>query len=309
VVLLPVGEDPDSFSRKLTSEEFRDYIGKHEQNFIRFKTELLMREAEDDPIKRAQLVTNVMQSVSIIPDRILRAEYIKECSTLLKIKEEILYDEVRKKILSTGRDFPRNYEKTNPAVKQSAHMPAFVQGIYSQANEREILYFLLNYGNTDFSTDIQNKTPQKVAQYIINEIQNEELEFQNLIYRQIYEDFEKYLADNEIPQIDYFLHHTNQEIRSITAEIISPTYELSKLWKKRGSGEGNPEDRLSETVPEAIVRFKFKILEQMIAEIDNDISQTDSENSERFIELFTKKGKLDEVKIQLKTEAGDRIIL
>ncbi len=310
VVLLPDGEDPDSFSRKSTAEEFHNYIKKHEQNFIRFKTELLMHEAENDPIKRAQLVTNVMQSVSIIPDRILRAEYIKECSTLLKIKEEILYDEVRKKVLqNTGHDQSKRYETTNTNIKTTAHIPAFVQGIYSEANEREVLYFLLNFGKMKLDSENTSETATKAAEYIISEIQNEELDFQNLIYKQIFEDFEKFLVINEVPDTNYFLHHQNPEIRSITAEIISPGYELSKLWKKRGGGEKPIEERLHESIPEAIVRFKFKILELMIADIDADISATNADNSERFIELFTQKVKLDEVKVLLKTDAGERIIL
>lgn len=102
VLLLPDGDDPDSFSRKHNATEFRKYIDDHEENFIRFKTNLLLKDAQRDPIKRAGLISDMARSIGLIPDKVIRYTCLTECATLLNVNEQIILDEIKKHLLQRG---------------------------------------------------------------------------------------------------------------------------------------------------------------------------------------------------------------
>jgi len=280
IVALPDGEDPDSFAQSKTNEEFNDYIEKNEIDFIEFKTKLLADEAKNDPVKRAQLVKDVISSVSAIPDKILRAEYIRTSSKLLDIKEEILYDEVRK---SLTKRFDENrkklYRESISKTKQSPQIPAEISGVFSEINEKEIIKFLINFGNELISFDEEKGENITVAQYIISEIKNEKLEFNNLIYKEIFEDYENFFVSDNESITDYFLKHQNVKISQVVAELSGPDIELSKLWIKKGGSNDLPGNRLHETVPEAIAKFKLKIVQTKIKELDKKIINLYNKNS------------------------------
>ncbi len=155
VVMLPEGEDPDSFARTHSSSEFLDFIETSEKDFISFKTEKLLAEAQHDPIKRAQLISDIVRSVSVIPDGIMRSVFLKDCGLLLGVEEQVLYTEVNKIRRSRQeqkwkREQSSRREFTEPAratVPQQPLVPGFVENIYSEVEEREIIYFLLKFGN------------------------------------------------------------------------------------------------------------------------------------------------------------------
>ncbi len=298
IVLLPEGEDPDSFSRSISNKDFIDYITKNEQDFIKFKTGLLLNEAKNDPIKRAGLVRNIVKSISVIPDVILRSEYIKECSAMLNVREETLYFALSR-IMRGAKTKP--ISKSKNKLRQTPQLPAGLKGIYSEANEKEIIEYLLKYGKNIISfNDGTNEDDETVAEFIISQMKSDELEFINLVYVKIFEDFDLFLSKNEFPEIEYFIRHTDENIRSITTEIISPTKELSKLWTKRGGTIDMPENRLGETVPEAIERFKLKIVQIRINDINKEIKKLKPEEyDEKLIKLLNELKKLDQTKVLL----------
>lgn len=304
IVALPDGEDPDSFAQSQSAEDFSQFISDNEVDFIEFKIKLLAVEAKNDPVKRAQLVKDVIASVSFIPDKILRAEYIRTSSDLLNIQESILYEEVRKIISKKFDDNRKKLQRENTTQKrQSPQIPAGIKGIFSETNEKEIIQFLLNFGKEIISYDEENDKQISVAEYIIQEIKNENLEFNNLIYNEIFEDYESFFVDNNESGIDYFLKHQNNKISEVVAELISPNIELSKIWIKKGSGVDKPGNRLHETVPEAIAKFKLKIVQKKIKEIDDTIINLYSKEDEESRELLEKyreeKLTLNEFKVKL----------
>ncbi|MCD4795083.1 MAG: DNA primase [Bacteroidales bacterium] len=305
IVTLPEGEDPDSFARSKSTQELETFINENEKDFIEFKAKLLAEDAHNDPVKRANLVKDIVRSVAVIPDKILRAEYIRSTAKLLDTKEEILYEEVRRVLRKNYDDNRKRFNQhTYKKTIQTPQIPAEITGVFSEINEKEIISYLLNFGNEIISYDENNIANLTVAQYIINEIKNEHLEFNNLIYKEIFEDYEEFFSSDNESIIDYFLKHQDEKISSIVAELTGPSKELSKkLWSKQGGTTDLPGMRLYETVPEAIDKFKLKIVQIKIKEIDQKIikiyEQESEEQEEKLEKLRQEKLKLNDFKIKL----------
>ncbi|MGM0552171.1 MAG: DNA primase, partial [Bacteroidota bacterium] len=195
VVLLAEGEDPDSFAQAHTATELLEYMQENERDFITFKTSLLKEEAESDPVKRAGMVTEIVRSISVIPENIQRTIYIKQCSDILQMDEQVLHNEVNKiKKRKAEQEFKRErYRVAEQSPQGLPSVPAFVQEIYSEPQEKEIIRLLLHYGEQKLYEYKEDKYDEprvvSVAEYIITEILNDDLEFRNLIYKQIFEEY------------------------------------------------------------------------------------------------------------------------
>jgi DNA primase len=282
VVLLPDGEDPDSYSRKLSSKEFIDFIKKEEKDFISFKTRLLMEEAENDPVKKANLINDIIRSISVIPDTITRSVYIKECSKILNTEERILYSQVYRIRRKKAEDKYSQYTRDEIVRFQSAPIPAFVKEIYSEPQEKILVRFLLQYGNERLF-EIQDEQSGveyiSVAEHIINEILNDELEFKNLLYRQIFEEVHECIKRGEVIDIRYFVNHRDPGISKIAVDLLSFPYELSKLHKKKGANVETEDMLLKKNIPKAIIEYKRKILEIAQKEKVEEIRQAQEQNA------------------------------
>lgn len=262
VLALPENEDPDSYSKKLNFDELVDFFNNNETDFILYKTNLLLKDAKNDPVKRSNLISDIVKSISLVPDTILRSEYIKECSTILNVSERVLYSEVRKLYLKKN-----NVDRDNVNVlREKSHqiempqIPAFVEEIYCEAQEREIIYFLLNYGNYELNDESDDNSKLTVAEYIIKEIQSDDLKFKNLIYNSIFEIFHEHLTNN-IPISDrVFINHEDERVRKLAADLLSRSYHLSPRWEKSGNIIESEEMRLDKDVPKSIIVYKSKIL-------------------------------------------------
>ncbi len=300
IIALPQGEDPDSFAKNKTREELTEYFDKHEKDFIEFKINLFAGEAKDDPVKRANLIRDIVKSVSVIPDKILRGEYIKSVSKQLGVNEETLYSEVTKLLRKKFDDNRnKNYGKFGREPVKP-RLPNETTGIYFEVIEKDILNFLLNYGNQIIEID---ETEEKitVAEFIISEIKNDDLEFHNLVYKEIFRDYERYFSENNESVQEYFLKHENEKISEIAAEILGPKQELSKIWNTYGSSDDNIEKRLNKIVPEIIDTFKLKIVQLKTEEIKKQIAELPKNENydDNLNELLEKLKLFDDLKIKL----------
>jgi DNA primase len=191
IVLLPDGEDPDSYSKKVSNEEFRGFIRDNETDFIRFKTRMLLSEAKSDPVQRANLIKDIVKSIAVIPEAITRTVYIKECSTQMEVPEAVLYNEVNK--LQKQKSFQDRNKYPGPEdlpvikvtqQKQIAHEPV------TYHSERAIIRLLLKFGSDVFERKTNREdgreTVTTVADYIVNEIINDELGFENTVFTEIF---------------------------------------------------------------------------------------------------------------------------
>lgn len=309
VLLLPDGEDPDSYSKKVSTTGFTDFIQANETDFIRFKTRLLVKESQNDPVKRATLISDVVRSIAVIPDNIIRSVYIRECSKMLDIEEAVLYNETfkirREKAFSRqpGMEYVRSsVNAPQVPVKQEIRL-----GI-TYPHEKELLRILLLYANKEVRLEDENNPT--VLQYIISEIKNDDLEFQHPVYKRIFEEAQRILQAGEIFDNQTFTHHADPDICRIAVDLTTENYELSMIWRKNEVRPQTEDMKLKELVPEIVMAFKNKKVIDMIKENQQAIVAAQKNNDQEYLQLLQQKFIiLNELKKSFSKKLGDRIII
>lgn len=316
VVILPEGEDPDSFSKSLSVRELKQYINDNETDFINFKTSILLEDAKNDPVQRARLISDIVKSVSLIPNSITRSIYIKECSGLLDVKEDALYSELNRIMFKRKEDErKKKFSQSNQEIKQQTQntaIPGFVEEVFAEVNEKEIVSLLITYGKEELfkesEGDVFSERIVTVAEYIITEILNDDLEFKNLIYKQIFEEYNQLFNNNDLPDAKFFINHKDKEIRTLAANIFSDTYKTSAIWTKGGKHISSPKSTLKTDVPKAINSYKLRIIQQAVKENEIQIKNTSADDFENIKTLLEQKISLNKIKTELAKETGKRII-
>ena len=312
VVLFPDGEDPDSFSQGRSSSEFIEFIDSQEQDFITFKTEVLIADTKNDPIKRANMITDIVRSVAVIPDGIKRSVFLKECSKLLDTEEAVLYSEVNK-IREKRREQAWKKERSRPdqlVVPEQPTVPSFVQNVYSEIEEREIIYFLLKFGNQKLKLSGEENPDITVAQYIIREIQNDELEFTNLVYKQVFEDVKAMIESGREISERVFTFHDNKEVQDLAVDIVTSKYELSNVWKRKESYIELPGENLGVEVPKALLLYKLRVVGVALEDLRKQIGDAEKgKDDDRVMELMAHLRDLEGAKNEISNVIGERIIL
>jgi DNA primase len=283
VVPLPEGEDPDSFSKKLSASEFQEYIKENEKDFISFKTRLLMRDMEQDPVGKAGLINDVIRSISVIPDTVMRSVYIKESARMLDIEERILYSQVYRLRKKKAEDRYNKESRQEEIRIQSTTLPSFIKEIYSELQEKLLVRFLLQYGNErlyEIQDEHAGNEYISVAEYVVNEILNDELEFKNLLYRQIFEEVNNLIQKGEVIEIKYFVHHEDPRISQLAVDLLSSPYSLSKVHSRKGAMVEAEDMLLKKNVPKALIEYKRKILEVAQREKEEQIREVQQVNND-----------------------------
>ncbi|MEE9463790.1 MAG: DNA primase [Bacteroidales bacterium] len=283
VVPLPEGEDPDSFSKKLSASEFQEYIKENEKDFISFKTRLLMRDMEQDPVGKAGLINDVIRSISVIPDTVMRSVYIKESARMLDIEERILYSQVYRLRKKKAEDRYNKESRQEEIRIQSTPLPSFIKEIYSELQEKLLVRFLLQYGNErlyEIQDEHAGNEYISVAEYVVNEILNDELEFKNLLYRQIFEEVNNLIQKGEVIEIKYFVHHEDPRISQLAVDLLSSPYSLSKVHSRKGAMVEAEDMLLKKNVPKALIEYKRKILEVAQREKEEQIREVQQVNND-----------------------------
>ncbi len=313
VLLLPDGEDPDSFSRNQSASEVMKFIEENEVDFVLFKTKLLMKEAKNDPIQRASLISDIVRSIAIIPDAITRSVYVKECGGLLLTEESVLFNEIIK--IRRGK-FEQKYQVKLPESLTLKNERPVIDAkiIAGEIQEKEIVRLLLNYSDHIlFSGDQENSKDKwiiTVAQYIVNEIEHDELEINHPVYKIIFEEFSR-LVNNSIEFDEkYFLHHPDSAISSTAIDLLTTNHVLSKIYKRGGSFIETEEMKLQELVPATILDFKSKKVITALSEIRSQLLEAQKANDfEKIEELQIRIQNLNSIKKTFAKSMGNRTIL
>ena len=280
VVLLPDGDDPDSFAKKQSASSFTEYIKNHEVDFIRFKTNLLLDSAGNDPIKRAELISDIVQSIAIIPDTIVRSVYTKECSRLMEISEEVLLREINKIKLSqlqngtppnkktlseTSADKQNSQEEgtQNDDTETLMETQGVPQGVLQEKRvpspldpfEKTLVRYMIRYGFHDLFSEINEETGEtetwKVIPYILTDLRNDEIEFQHPLYKKVIAEI-NHIFDQEGEHLTrYFLAHPDEEISRLAVDLVSEKYQLSKIHTKFQTIESE-EEKLADLIHRAL---------------------------------------------------------
>ena len=314
VVLLPQGEDPDSFAKSQDATQFIDYIKKHQTDFIRFKTSLLLDEAGSDPIKRAALIGDIVRSIAIIPDRVIRSVYVKECSTLLETDEKLLYAEIGK--YQNGRSF-QNSDRVTPVKSNEEALPSSEATHPSTAceeEERNIIRYLIRYGERELysapdETQQGRSVSVSVARYFLTELAHDHLAFAHPLHVFILKEIETHLDDPSFVAESYFVQHHDPEISRLSSDLVADRYVLSKLYTNNPTVVTDS-DRLMESVPRAMFEYKNKIVLLSLKEKMLALKHANEEQNEELERsLMNEISQLNYIKSQLSKTLGERIIL
>jgi DNA primase len=280
VILLPAPEDPDSFARKHSSSEITDYLRTAETDFIHFKTNLLLADAQNDPVKRGYVISDIVKSISIIPDAIVRSLFLHECSGLLQVSEQILYSEVsnqRRAAFSKNLTKPDNTAFT-PEVNNKVASNFEINEL--EVVEKEIIRIMLNFGSFPMlngdNEDTEIESEFTVQEFFVREISQDELEFSNVVYRKIFQEYQHFISNGDMPDSKYFIYHNDSEICKTAADLVTEKYELSKRYRKLAIFVETEEMRLKSIVPEIILIYKSKRIMLMIKEIQDQLLNAQS---------------------------------
>jgi len=292
VLLFPEGEDPDSFSRKHSSSETIEYIENNEQDFISFKAHLLNEEAKNDPIKRSGLITDIVRSISVIDDNIKQSVYIQECAHIMKINESVLYAEVAKITKKKIDDIRRKSASSGSPSgnKNIPPVPGFIEKVFFEAQEHEIIRLLLMYGNKNasfFNPETNEHVEIRVADYIIDQLRNDELEMKNLLNQKIFNLAEDMIASNTELKTEFFTQHQDPDISQLSANLCSTKYHLSPMWAKRGARMLEEDKKLNENLEDLFIKYKLNIVKEAKKELQKKLKEAKENNqNESLIEIL-----------------------
>ncbi|HBG87369.1 MAG TPA: DNA primase [Marinilabiliaceae bacterium] len=316
VLLLPDGEDPDSFAKKLGKEKLNSYIAEHETDFIKFKTSLLLEGTENDPVKRAQLIQDIVRTISVIPDPILISVYVKECSKLLNVEEPVIYTEIRKlKSKKSGKNAIRSTrtEATTASAAQSISpkpLPILSTNPL-ETEEREVLRYLIKYGNEKLGNVIidDKEIEMSVGEYIIHSLKEDELRSTNPLHDQILNEYEENISTPGFLAHRYFVSHPNPLISSLTTDLIAREYQLSRIHSKYGPIKKD-EELLDVLVPRVLTELKWKLVKIKIDKVMMELKEEQEKgNVERQIELIKEMTTLQNVFKYISQQHGERTII
>lgn len=319
VVLFPDGEDPDSYAKGHTTEELKEYITSNAQDFIRFKTSVLIEDVGNDPIKKAELVKDIVGSIAIIPDQIKRSVYTKECSNLLDIPEQALINETNKLL---RQHIAKNIKQTHSQeIPDEVFLPEEYQdkqnekgdtGSDLQHWESEIIRLLLQHGDKDIKVESVNEKEEVVmekisaALYTVMSINNDSISFENESYQKVFDFYVEKLNNEKIPSHQDFINHPEQDISQLAINVFSDRHELSPNWETHKIFTVTEDKQLEKAVINSLYAFKLSKLTQLILKNQEQLKTETSE--EAHLTLLQEQLNLQQIKKQIAAKLG-RIIL
>lgn len=330
VVLLPEGEDPDSYAKSHNATEFQEYITNHETDFIRFKTALLLDEAGRDPMKRAELIKDIVHSISVIPEGIVRSVYIRECSQLMHIDENLLLNEVNKAIrqrkmngvkpVSSTQDIPElppieSTDETPSALPEGEKGTANAPVPTNECREQELLLvrLLIRYGEKivcEIESEEGEMNAITVAEFIHQSLSEDNLPLYTPLHRQILAESLEHIHQPGFECERYFTLHPNPEISGLATELATDRNVLSKIYTKSGQSFVSDEERLYELTPRLLADYKDSIinseLRQLIRSLQDPIYLQDAEQLEKAL-LRVKE--LQEIRNHMEKHLGERVVI
>lgn len=315
IVLIPDNEDPDSYSKKLSNDEFLRFLKENETDFIRFKTQLLLSEADNDPVRKADLIRDIVKSIAVIPEAITRTVYIKECSTVLEVAEPILYHEVNK--LRQHKNFQDRNKYPGPE-DLPVPPPVIIKPVKSEVvtyySEKAVIRLLLRFGSVEFERTIGKDDGKEemltVADYIVREITSDNLQFDDRVFAKIFADFRFHSENGLITGDKQFVKHEDPEISGMSADLLADSHELSKIWKDKQTYVETEEMKLKDMVGDSILKFKsdkiMVIRKEIMALLEEAVKANDID---KVLQLQKRYASLSVALGAISRKLGNRILL
>ena len=338
VILLPEGQDPDDFARKHTLEQVQDYIEQNEQDFISFKTDLLLGEAGDDPLKKAALINDIADTVALIPDAVIRAVYVRSCSTKFEVDEKILSDRVNKSrtamITSEQEQKARERERAerlarqndmppvpdeyppvpdyDPVPQMPEPVPVVEDGLVMSEPllvpcEKEILGFILEYGCTDLLFDIDSRFYVKgetvnVAEFVDSILAEDDAEFFNEPYRRVYDEYfrmyDEGLSQNQIQT--RLLNSMDNIISTVAKDLLIEKHQITV--KNYESSLTSVATRLVLFVPKSLLVYQSKKMELILKDLTARLTLSQDESEQE--DILKQISEYNKARARLNNELG-----
>jgi DNA primase len=327
VVLLPEGEDPDSFARKHNATEVLEYIQQHQTDFIRLKTQLLSADAGNDPVKRADMITQIVQSIAIIPDIIKRQIYTKDCSVSLGIQEDVLTRkvvELRKKYVDEQRKKKSAPEKNTeveeisvaePTVAVEPQQPTAKITIKEQ-NIQNLMQLIVRYGEVVIYQSEDQIV--RAGEYIISELHRDNVDVDNALYQLIMEEYMAHYKEPNWVAATYFQYHPNGDISQLAVNMLADKYQLSRMYAKQMVSENvvkevdmpSDVDMLPDMVQRMLLELKYTIVNERIDTMQTMLKEAQMRDDWELIRtILEQQPVLIDIRQQLCKALGNRVIL
>lgn len=336
VVVLPPEDDPDTFAQNNDSSYVLQYLSEKEQDYIIFKTNYLLKEANGDPIKKAQTITEIAQTIAVIPDQVKRSVYVSECSKLLGVEENLLYTTIAQKqwtntvsnantsspisdiqqVPTPLTDHPNSGETSNPQSPTTTPPTARAETTLSDRAEKEIIYYLVRYGEVPLPPiEKEGKTFQfYVATFIKSELDMDDLSLSNPLYDKMLNEYLSAFSNTQISAQQFFLRNQDTQMVEVATDVLSDRYQLSRMFDKKCSDnkvkakklDNEESERLSIDVPRVMFNYKYFWVESEMAKCLQMLRQTEDEEQKR--DLLTRFNSLHVSKVALAKFLGERII-
>lgn len=300
VVLFPDGEDPDSYSKSVSESAFRTYIEENKKDFIRFKTEALLSDTGNDPLKRAETIKEIVKSIAVIPDAIFRSVYCKETSQIFDIAEKTVINEVNKLLSKNNKiEVPEEAEVSPLPEEVKPKSPKGKHSLIDQ--ERDLIRLKLKYGEINIDIEAVDEEGNDIiasmplAQFITEELLSDELTFTNEVYQHIYEEFIDGINNQLIVNANQFLQQPDPKLAEVVTDLTFSKDSVSENWQKRHQIFPQSErDRLKEAAEQSISIFKLRYTENTIHEKQKLLQNKNEENE--LILLLEEIKKLNEIR-------------
>lgn len=308
VVLFPDGEDPDSYTRKYGSEAIQNYVTTQATNFIVFKTKILLEDTKGDPIKKAELIKDIVETIALVPEIIERNIYVKECASILDVSEQTLATELAKRIYNNRKKqgakeltqqtidntpTPNTAEDTTPqtstpVVDMEKVKRDLLDSMYSKTEipqEQKIISLLLNYGDVVMKGNVVDEDGNMqeeeyyVATQIVGDILNDELGFENPIYQEIFDIYKNKILEGEIINCSYFFDLNREDITNMVATMMVNPYNISNNWfTKYQIYVPSYQENLEKDIKQGLLRFKQLKLEDKIKALSEELKHNPTDD-------------------------------
>ena len=332
VLVLPDGDDPDSFARKHTAEEFKTYIAEHQKDFIQFKTDLMLQ-GINDPHKRAEAVNSIVRSISVIPDQIVRATYLTDCAQRLNINEATLISSMNKMIRSLKEQRAKEAERerererngqasyptetssvtaTQPPVQQTNEEPRYNPTTFSAITnvptvEKMLIQIIIRRGEEviykDVETDDGKKIDLTVAQYISYDLSSDGLSFTLPQFNQILSEAAEHSGEPDFKAATYFTRHNDIQISQLAAEMVVERVQLTQSLQIK-----EEEDSLRQQVEHLVLDFRLDYVDHQLKVLQRQISQASGDMS-RMMELMSQYKDMQVIRNNMARKLGSNIII
>lgn len=327
VVLLPDGQDPDDFAKRHTLEEVRDHIAQNEQDFINFKTDLLLDEAGNDPIQRAKLINDIADTIALIPDAVVRAVYVRSSAAKFEIEERILADRVSKTrteiLMADEKQKERARQRDEspvpdmppdmPPVVQSVQQPVLHEGPivinepYLAPCEKELLGFILEEGCSELQFDVDSKyyvegEQVNVAEFIDGTLADDDADFVNQSYRKVYDEYFR-MYDEGLTQQQMqtrLLNSMDPEIAAVAKELLIEKYQITvKNYEQSLTAVST---RLVQFIPKTLLAYHCKKVELILKDLTGRLAA--EQDPDRQVEILAQISDYNRARTRLNNELG-----